>query len=310
MESQLSEETLWAVALAARLRTLQANFADDDPATRQSFLVEEIERSLKGCVPEKRRAMLDALAVRFPSMQMSGPAPDAKAKAPAAPPPPLTPEELLQRLLESVPKLSGAQRSEFTDKLAAAGLLQVVVTEKGGGTGLEIPPELQKRLNLPAGQSLHAERSGKALAMLLDMVLTMDQLVWTLWKQLAPKSMVRREADLAKLSGEYLAGSTEVSTAQVTQTLERTRKMVAGLLGAVGRAGGAYARERARLFDPNAIRADAGAEKKWNESLEFACWRKYEQLSKEYGAEPVIEKNIQEAVAKAAENLIMGRPAS
>ena len=43
---------------------------------------------------------------------------------------------------------------------------------------------------------------------------------------------------------------------------------------------------------------------------EFACWRKYVQLCKEYGAEPVIEKGIQEAVAKAAENLIMGRPAS
>jgi hypothetical protein len=138
----------------------------------------------------------------------------------------------------------------------------------------------------------------------------MDQLVWTLWKQLAPKSLIRRETDLAKLSAEYLTGSNEVSTAQVLQSLERTRKMVAGLLGAVGRAGGAYARERARLFDPNAIEADARSEKKWNESLEFACWRKYVQLCKEYGAEPVIEKGIQEAVAKAAENLIMGRPAS
>ena len=43
MESQLSEDTLWAAALAARLRTLQANFADDNPATRQTYLAEEIE---------------------------------------------------------------------------------------------------------------------------------------------------------------------------------------------------------------------------------------------------------------------------
>src|SRR5262245_28608386 len=172
MESQLSEESLWAVALAARLRILQANFADDDAATRQSFLVEEIERSLKGCVPEKRRALLDALAVRFPSFEVAGTLPDPKAKAPAAPPPPLTPEELLQRLLDTVPKMSGLQRSEMTEKLANAGLLQVVVSEKAGG-GLEPPPELQKRLGLAAGQPLNGERAGKSLAMLLDMVLTM-----------------------------------------------------------------------------------------------------------------------------------------
>jgi hypothetical protein len=110
------------------------------------------------------------------------------------------------------------------------------------------------------------------------------------------------------LSGEYLAGSNEVSTAQLLQTLERTRKLVAGLLGAVGRAGAAYARDRARIFDPTAIEADARAEKKWNESVEFSCWRKYVQLCKEYGAEAAIEKSIQEAMAKATENLIMGRP--
>src|SRR5262245_29888668 len=147
---------MWAAALAGRLRMLLATFADDDAATRQSFLVEEIERSLKGCVPEKRRALLDALAVRFPSFEVGGGPPDPKAKAPAAPPPPLTPEELLQRLLDAVPKLSGLQRSELTEKLANAGLLQVVVSEKAGGS-FEVPPELQKRLGLAAGQSVNPE---------------------------------------------------------------------------------------------------------------------------------------------------------
>jgi hypothetical protein len=95
----------------------------------------------------------------------------------------------------------------------------------------------------------------------------------------------------------------------MSQTLEKTRRLVAGLLGAVGRAGPAYARERARLFDPEEIKAHARPNKKWNESLEFACWNTYEQLCKEYGAEAVIEKGIQEALAKGAENLLLGRPA-
>jgi hypothetical protein len=292
---------LWAGALAARLRVLQANFADDDPATRQSYLVEEIERALKGCVSEKRKILLDALTVRFPSWQDSGP---VRVTA-AAPSVAQTPESLLDQLLEAVPSLTPAQRVAAVGKLQSAGL---VAQERVAG-GLEIPAELLKRLGLPEGQAPNAQRAAKTLALLLDMVLTIDQLVWTLWKQLSSKSAIRREADLGKMSGEYLAGNAEVSTTQVSQGLERTRKMIAGLLGAVGRAGGAYARERARLFDPTAIEADARSEKKWNESLEYACWRKYVQLCKEYGAEPVIEKGIQEAVAKAAENLIMGRPA-
>ncbi len=300
MESHLAEETLWANALAARLRVVQANFADDDPATRHSYLVEEIERALKGCVPEKRKVFLEALTVQFPAWQDSAPTekPEAVASAPA-----LSPEELLNQFLEAVPDLTPAQRTDMAGKLKDAGF----VAQQPATGELEIPAELRKRLGLSNDRMANPEHTAKLLAMLLDMVLTMDQLVWTLWKQIATKSMIRREADLSKLSGEYLAGNNEVSTAQVSQGLERTRKMIAGLLGAVGRVGTTFAREQARLFDPTAIEADARSEKKWNESLEFACWRKYVQLRKEYGAEPVMEKGIQEAIAKATENLIMGR---
>lgn len=300
MESHLAEESLWADALAARLRVLQANFADDDPATRQGYLVEEIERALKGCVPEKRKVLLDALTVQFPAWQEARPGPAATAST-AVP----TPESLLDQLLAVVPNLPPDQHANLAGKLKDAGLLP---PEPAAGE-LELPAELRKRLGLAADRAAHPEHAAKLLAMLLEMVLTMDQLVWTLWKQLSTKSMMRREADLGKLSGEYLTGNHEVSTAQVSQGLERTRKLIAGLLGAVGRVGTTFAREQVRLFDPTAIEADARSEKKWNESLEYACWRKYVQLRKEYGAEPVLEKGIQEAIAKTTENLIMGRSA-
>jgi hypothetical protein len=301
MESHLSEESLWASALAARLRVLQVNFADDEPATRQEFINQEIERALKGSVPEKRKALLQALAQRFPSFEA---APAAQNHEPTgARTEPETAEALLDKLLNALAGLPADQRAALTERLKGAGL-----APEGDGGQFEVSPELLKRLGLEPNRALSPARAAKSLGMLLEMVLTLDQLVWTLWKQVAPKSMVRKEGDLVKLMGEYLAGSNEVSTAQLLQTLERSRKLVAGLLGAVGRAGASYARDRARIFDPNAIEADARAEKKWNESVEFACWRKYVQLNKEYGAEAAIEKSIQEAMAKAAENLIMGRP--
>ncbi len=298
-ESHLSEDALWAGALAARLKVLQANLADDDPATRKGFIIDEINNALKGCVPEKRQALLDALTEQFPSWDLPAP-----AAAPA--PEPQTPEALLKQLIESLPALSVPQREDFARQLKSAGL-EIPGGGGGGGGAIELPADLQKRLGPGAAKPVNAERAAKSLAMLFDMVLTLDQLVWTLWKQIATKSMVRKEADFGKLSGDYLSGSGEVSSAQLQQSLERTRKLIAGLLGAIGRAGASYARDRARLFDPGAIEADARAEKKWNESLEFACWRKYVQLQKEYGSEATVEKSIQEAMAKAAENLILGR---
>jgi hypothetical protein len=296
-ESHLSENALWAGALAARLKVLQANLADDDPATRKGFIIDEINNALKGCVPEKRKALLDALTEHFPSWQLPAP-----AAQPA--PEPQTPDVLLKKLIESLPALSAPQREDFARQLKSAGL---EIPGGGGGGAIELPPDLQKRLGPTAAKPVNAERAAKSMALLFDMVLTLDQLVWTLWKQIATKSMVRKEADFGKLSGDYLSGSGEVSSAQLQQSLERTRKLIAGLLGAIGRAGASYARDRARLFDPGAIEADARAEKKWNESLEFACWRKYVQLQKEYGSEATVEKSIQEAMAKAAENLILGR---
>jgi hypothetical protein len=305
MESHLSEASLWANGLAARLKVLQANLADDDAATRRGFIVDEINRALKGSVPEKRKVLLEALAEQFPSWQSPAlSSPSAPASGPSLPAAePETPETLLKRLIEVLPGLPAGQREEFARQLKQAGL------ELGGGNGaaFEIPPDLQKRLGPNGAKPVNPERAAKSLAMLFDMVVTLDQLVWTLWKQIAGKSMVRKEADFGKLSADYFSGGAEVSSAQLQQSLERTRKLIAGLLGAIGRAGAAYARDRARLFDPGAIEADARAEKKWNESLEFACWRKYVQLQKEYGSEATVEKSIQEAMAKAAENLILGR---
>jgi hypothetical protein len=302
MDSHLSEAALWASGLAARLKVLQANFADDDAATRKGFIIEEIQRALKGSVPEKRKELLEALAQHFPGWQGAAvepaPAPDS---APAAPALPETPEALTERLVKLLPGCAPELRDQLAKQLKAAGL------SLGGGGTFEMPPDFQKRLGPNGTKPVDAERAAKTLAQLFEMVVTLEQLVWTLWKQIASKSMLKKEGEYLKLSGDYLTGSAEVSSAQLQQSLERTRKLIAGLLGAIGRAGAAYARDRARLFDPHAIEADARSEKKWNESLEFACWRKYVQLQNEYGSEATVEKTIQEAMAKAAENLIMGR---
>jgi hypothetical protein len=300
MEGYLAEEALWASGLAARLRLIQANFADDPASVRQGYLAEEIERALKPVSPTRRKQYLDCLAERFPAWEGLRSAAQSDAKVGAAP---LQPEELVATLVQLAPTLSAEARAEFAAQLQAVGLS----VKESADAFLEVPPELQKKLGLPAGKKLQLERAVKLLAITTDLALVLEQLAWALWKQVAPKSAIRKEAELSKLAGAYLAGDAEISTAQLTQPVEKTRRLIAGLLGAVGRAGSSYAKKYVTRLSPEVIEDWAKMEKKWNESLESACWRKFVQQAKEHASEPAIEHEIQEAISKAAENLIIGR---
>jgi len=301
MES-LSEEALWASGLAARLKLIQANFADDPSSVRQGYITEEIERALKPVSPTRRKLYLDCLAERFPAWEGVRSTAQSDVTVGAAP---LQPEELVAKLIQLAPTLSPEARAAFAGQLQAVGLS----TKESANAFLELPPELQKKLGLPVGKPLQLERAVKLLVITTDLALVLEQLAWALWKQVAPKSAIRKETELSRLAGSYLAGDAEVSSAQLSQPVEKTRRLIAGLLGAIGRAGSSYAKKYVTRLSPEVIEDWAKMEKKWNESLETACWRKFVQQAKEHASEPAIEHEIQEAVAKAAENLILGRVA-
>ncbi|HYV32465.1 MAG TPA: hypothetical protein VEO53_15345, partial [Candidatus Binatia bacterium] len=162
-------------------------------------------------------------------------------------------------------------------------------------------------VGLAPGAPLHVERAVKLLVVESETVLALDQLGWTLWKQMAPRSAIRKDVELAKLSGHYLSGDAEVSTQQLIQALEKTRRLIAGLMGAVGRAGNTYAKKLVGRLSPEVIQDLAKMEKKWAESVEQASWRAYERLANEHLSEPAIENGIQEAMVKVAEDLMTGR---
>jgi hypothetical protein len=305
MESYLSEEALWANGLASRLRLVQANFADDQASSRRNFIVEEIDRALKDVNPSRRKAYLNALVEKFPAWGQGEPAP-AKVAAQPGVVAEETPEILLERLLAGASQLAPETRAEFAEKLQRAGL---VVTQTSGGLP-DLPPELMKKLGIPAGRAMDPERILKMVVALSEFSLALDQLVWALWRQMAPKSAIRKDVEFSKLAGPYLGGDPEVSTQLLIQPLERTRKLIAGLLGAVGRAGSTYAKKHTARFAPEVIEDWAKMEKKWSESLEQVCWRKYVQHAKEHATEPAIENEIQEAITKTAESLITGRAAN
>jgi len=290
-----SDARAWAASLAARLRLIQAGFESDEAATRKGFLSEEIERALKPLPPSRRLACLEALEEKFPAWESEvpehGPAPEP------------TLDELVQKLQQLGPGLTDEARSRIALELVNAK----VIPENVKPSPAALYEEFWKRFGRAGGTPPHPDRSLKLLGILSDFYMALDQLAWTLWRSIGPKSAFRKESEYGKISGPYLSADTEVSSDQVRLTIERTRKLIAALLGAPPRGATDFSAAHQGMFSPEAIEAVARQEKRALESLEAASWREYKERFKKAGTAPQVENALQTAVALAAEDLIGGR---
>lgn len=286
---------------------LQGSFADDDPAGRREYLTEEVERALRGVPSARKSVYIEALAERFPTGTAPEPQP---VQAPDSPAPAReSAESLVSRLADVASQLPESERLSLTYRLQQAGFNVVIPAAATASTTEEIHPELEKKLALQPGQPLDRQRALKLAAVLLDLVVTMDQLAWNLWKSLAPNSVVRRDpgptGDLRKIAGPYIVGDHEVSTAQITQLLDKTRQLTAGLLAAIGSTGESFARQYLARFSPHNIKEMADSEPGFFIGPEQKCWRKYLELFNEVSG-ATIENEITSAIVKYTEDLILG----
>jgi hypothetical protein len=294
------EPSLWAEEVAGRLRMLQTSFGDDVPSAREEYLTEEIERSLKEVAGSRRGEFLDALARCFP-----GPERIAFIRPDALPAPiaasSTTAEELAEDLIGRLPELTKESRAWLVQRFRSVGLIGAPEWR------LDIPPGLRGKLGLSLEQTLDEERLTKLLAALLEMAATLDNLVWSLWKTIAPKSVVQREAGdgFRRTVGRYVAGDREVATLQISQMLDKTRQLFASLLSAIGPTGETYARKHLETFAPEKIRTavETGS---FLTNVEQKCWRRYVVLASELSG-PVIEKQIIDTIANYTEEILSGR---
>jgi hypothetical protein len=307
--AHLSDEAVWAAGVGTRLRMLQASFADDDAAARRDYLAEEIERNVREIPASRRKAHLEALAERFPEWGNASSVEEENVEAEPAPVAGPSPATLAAQLVELAATLSEDEREDITNQLLSVGLAARVSSGAAPQETDEVPPELQKKLALDPTQTLDRKRAIRLVAVLIDLVVTMDQVAWNVWKNLAPNSRVRRDpgptGDLLKLAGPFIIGDPEVSTAQVTQLLDKTRQLIAGLLAAVGATGEAFARQYLTRFSPRSIKEAADAEPGFFIGPEQKCWRKYTELFNEVSG-VTIENEIANAIVKYTEDLILG----
>ena len=178
----------------------------------------------------------------------------------------------------------------------------------------DISEELRERLQkLAPGKRLDQARALRILDVLIEFVCSLDQLVWQVWKNIAPKSLIRHETgkhgDFRKTLGPYLTGDPEVSTEQIKQLVNKTRKLVAGLMAAMATVGEIQTQKFLDRLSPDAIRKQAEAEPGVFESIEKKCWRKYSAVFGEMN-EAAMEREILDAIKKYTEKLVLGTDAA
>jgi hypothetical protein len=162
---------------------------------------------------------------------------------------------------------------------------------------------------LAPGKPLDLRRALRLLDILIEVTANLDQLVWQVWKTIAAKSVIQRErgpyGDFRKTFAPYLSGDSEVSTEQIKQLVDKTRKLASGLMAAMGSAGEINTHKYLDRLSPIAIRKLAEADSGVFESLEKNCWRKYVGAFDSLNT-ATIEKEIFEAIRKYTEKLVLG----
>ncbi len=299
----LSDAPAWAAAAAVRLRYIQANFADDPAESRESFLEDELKKLLDPVPLGKRQLYLDTLAEKFPTWESLSSAPSVAAKAASDE---RTPDEVWSLFLKTLPKFSLEQRETIKNRLADAGFIRV----SGDSLDTGSTTELVEKLKIPPSDKIDGSRLGKLCAALAEFAIMTDQLAWNVWKNIAPKSTIRRDGsagDLRTALRRSATGDPEVAAAQIAAQLEKNRQLIAGLIAAIGPAGKNFTRRFQSRYSPEAVRDMVkleGASVFGN--ADARNWKKYTELAQEI-SEDTIQTDMMDAVAKYAEELMRGQ---
>lgn len=296
-------------SVANRLRLIQADFADEPESTRKDYIADEIKRAMASLVPAERAAFLDALSKEFPTW-------DNRVEiSPSAPAPATSatdlkelkdPGFLIQRLLDIAPQLSVLQRDAIIAKLRDAGLTTAGTAQWPADALSQTRPKLQ----MAETDNPDATNILELLAILVEFANSLDQLIWTTWKTISPKSQVRRPMNLVKSIGRFASAQKDTPRGQVTQDLERTRQAVAAIISAISQASRVFAHNYAGKLAPAEIENLATLEGGgFFSGKETKFWKKYQELApgKDAAAfEAAIESDIKQVLADYAESLMKG----
>ena len=315
--SSLSDELLRSVAAtAAKLRVVQASFADEKPEKRAEFLEDALHQAAQQVVADQRPSFLAALKKEFPSGFKAAPPPAPAAVAAASKPE--NAEELADKLIRASLNLHEDERKALILRLQRGGLTvqqsdkrgeeQRSMPSSGHGGASAMPDKAQqalqylmKKLEIP---DLDITRLVKLMLWLVEYAGANDGIIWNTWRLIAPKSTVRRPSELRKEMILYLSGDRTLTGTRVEYAMETQRRVLAGIIAATSKLGGALANGPLRKFRVEEIKALASQEGGGLlASLDARCWNRYQQLAADLDEEG-LEHAVKEALSASAEKLV------
>ncbi len=307
MPDQTSELSRLVAATVNRLRLVQVDFADQPQDVRENYLAEEIEHAIAKILPDQRGPFLAELKERFPTWdgQVSVTAPSQEAPIQSA----ADAKELqdymflISRLTKLAPALTEEQRKTAIARLKDAGL-----SEPSSGPDFPAQPVkvFKTKLQLTDKDRIDPTRLLELASELAAFAISLDQLVWATWKQIAPKNEMKRPGLLQRACAKFSSGDTEISRSQIASDLERLRQLTAGLTAAIGQAGNLFAQRHVGKFSIANIETFADKIPGMLVGKEVKCWRQYKELAAAMDVQ-TIEIEIQNAIAEYTETLIKGR---
>ncbi len=216
---------------------------------------------------------------------------------------------LVRSLAEPGKGMSNTERETFFETLASyVETLDLSMPEAAErpAASIELEPEVARRMNMAKGAEIDLEKAQQLLARSLLFVIMIDQLVWGVWKNIAPGSHIKRETkgnpSLPTVLRQYVSEETSPSEEDVVLCYEKTRQLAAGLLGALGPIGRNYGTKIYNKFHPDSIKELVTKE---GGKGDAKFWQKFEGLFADL-SEEIVEKDIHRAIAKYTEDLLKG----
>ncbi len=303
MTASVGDLDLQVQATANRLRLIQIDCADDDAETRQSYLSEVIEQSLRQVMADQRREFLERLSKAFATWQSEYTAvpPPESTRSPADDREWQDPAFLIERLGQLTAQMEPQQRQAVISRLGELGLAPV---SRGGDGPLsqEAEGRVRAALKLDDDVEVDASRVAELAGMLAELATALDQVARSTWEKInvsQPRIRPPVRRPLRESMALCAGGDERTPPHAVEPSVEWLRKLIAAMVAGVGAVGFQWGNHYVNTLGPEAVKASASVGMMSNR--EVCYWRRYQELTRQMDASTInheVTRMIEQFIAQ------------
>ena len=295
----MSERSKRVAALAGRLRTLQAQLADEPDDVRQEQMSAELDRAFAGVVPQDRAEFVHELLTWFPAAEdgvaTAGPV-VRRAEGPK------DAAAWAEGLINALASANEQERAAIVHRLTEAGVAPKA--EPSVGLVESVEKDLKAKLQLGPAEKLDPRRVQELAVLLTEFVVKLDRPVWGTWTQrlAPPMSEVKSNGPLMRFIAMFVQGGADVKMPGLGlgHELQRLLQMTVAMISGVAQAGKGLAERWVTQISPTSIEENVGPGTGFIRDQRPAYWEEYKKRAATLGPDQ-IDREVTTAVAKSVE---------